>query len=128
MELAELLDVRRMRFGSIDQLASSILQLYSAIFPATSQALDSCLPSRTAVFFSIVSITLLLLTFTFSLTLFFRQRKRLFVHPRKFFKSSKGRFLHVTDSVDTTNFPTDEAAALIQLSLDKIIALKTFVS
>ena len=73
MELAELPDVRRMSVDSIDQLAHPIAQYYSSISPATSQALESYLPFRTAVLFSTVSITLSLLTFTISFTLFRRQ-------------------------------------------------------
>ena len=98
MELAELPDVRRMSIDAIDQLAHQIAQYYSSISPATSQALELYLPFRTAVLFSTVSITLSLLTFTINFTLFRRQWKRLFLHPHKFFKSSNGRLLHVTDS------------------------------
>ena len=128
MELAELPDVRRMSVDSIDQLAHPIAQYYSSISPATSQALESYLPFRTAVFFSTVSITLSLLTFTISFTLFRRQWKRLFLHPHKFFKSSNGRLLHVTDSHETPHTAVDDASVFIQLSLDEFNALKTLAS
>ena len=58
MELPEFPDVRRMSVFSIDQLAHPIAQYYSSNSPATSQALESYLPFRTAVLFSTVSITL----------------------------------------------------------------------
>ena len=123
MELAELPDVRRMSVDSIDQSAHPIAQYYSSISPATSQALESYLPFRTAVLFSTVSITLSLLTFTISFTLFRRQLKRLFLHPHKFFKSSKGRLLHVMDDDNTPAAP-DDTTAFLQLSLQEFIALK----
>ena len=128
MELAELPDVRRMSVDSIDQLAHPIAQYYSSVSPATSQALESYLPFRTAVLFSTVSITLSLLTFTISFTLFRRQWKRLFLHPYKFFKSSNGRLLHVTDSHETPDTAIDDASVFIQLSLDEFNALKTLAS
>ena len=58
MELAELPDVGRISVDSVDQLAHPIAQYHSSISPATSQALESYLPFRTAVLFSTVSITL----------------------------------------------------------------------
>ena len=109
MELAELPDVRRTSVDSIDQLAHPIAQYYSSISPATSEALESYLPFRTAVLFSTVSITLSLLTFTLSFTLFRRQWKRLFLHPLKFFNSSRGRILHV---MDDDNMPAAPAIPL----------------
>ena len=127
MELAELLDVRRMSVESIDQLAHPIAQYYSSISPATSQALESYLPFRTAVLFSTVSITLSLLTFTISFTLFRRQWKRLFLHPHKFFKTSNGRLLHVMDD-DNTPAATDDTTAILQLSLQEFNALKVLAN
>ena len=127
MELPELPDVRRMSVDSIDQLAHPIAQYYSSISPAISQALESYLPFRTAVLFSTVSITLSLLTFTISFTLFRRQWKRLFLHPHKFFKSSKGRLLHVMDDDNTPAAP-DDTTAFLQLSLQEFNALKVLAN
>ena len=128
MEFAELPDVRRMSVDSIDQLADPIAQYYSSISPATSRALESYLPFRTAVLFSTVSITLSLLTFTISFTLFRRQWKRLTLHPHKFFKSTNGRLLHVTDSHESQDTAIDDASLFIQLSLDEFNALKTLAN
>ena len=127
MELAELPDVRRMLVDSIDQLADPIAQYYSSISPATSQALESYLPFRTAVLFSTVSITLSLLTFTISFTLFRCQWKRHFLHPHKFFKSSKGRLLHDMDDNKTPPAP-DDTTAFLQLSLQEFNALKVLAN
>ena len=128
MELAELPDVRRMSIDSILQLAQPIAQYYSSISPATSQALELYLPFHTAVLFSTVSITLSLLTFPITFTFFRRQWKRLFRHPHKFFRSSNGRLLHVTDSHKTPDPAIDDASVFIQLSLDEFNALKTLAS
>ena len=100
MELAELPDVQPMSTESVDKLTRPIAEYYSSVPPATSEALASYLPFRTAVLFSTVSITLSLLTFTISFTFFRRQRKRLFLHPlHKLFKTSTGRFLPLNDHV-----------------------------
>ena len=123
MELAELPYVERMSVESIDRLAAPIAQYYSSISPATSQALESYLPFRTAVLFSTVSITLSLLTFTISFTLFRCQWKRLFLHPHNFFNSSKGRLLHVMDD-ENTPATSDDTTAFLQLSLQEFNALK----
>ena len=128
MELAELPDMQRMSVDSIDQLAHSIAQYYSSISRATSQALESYLPFRTAVLFSTVSITFSSMTFTISFSLFCRQWKRLFLPPHKFFKSTNGQLLHVTDSNETPDPAIDDTSALIQLSLDELNALKTLAS
>ena len=127
MELAELPDAPRISFESIDRLAEPIAQYHSSISPATSQALESNLLFRTAGLFSTVSFTLSLLTFTKSFTLFRRQWKRFFLHPHKFFKSSKGRLLHVMDNEDTAADPGD-TTAILQLSLQEANALKAIAN
>ena len=97
MELVELPDVHRLSPIAIDELTKPIAQYYSSISPATSQALQSYLPYRIAVLFSGFSITLSLLTFTISFTLFCRRWKRLFRHPQRFLASSQGRFIQIMD-------------------------------
>ena len=127
MELAELPDVQRMSVESIDRLVERIAHCYSSFFLATSQALESYLPFWTAVLFSIASITLSLLTFTISFTLFRRQWKRPFLRPHKFFKNSKGRLLHVMDDEDTPAAPGD-TTAFLQLNLQEFNALKALAN
>ena len=97
MELAELPDVHKMSPTAIDELTRPIADHYSSIPPATAHALRSYLPYRTAVFFPGFSITLSLLTFTISFTLFRRHWKCLFLHPQPIFASSQGRFNHIPD-------------------------------
>ena len=57
MELAEIPDVKRMSPEALDQLTKPIADYYSSISPATSAALSAYLPTRTAVCFSLLSIT-----------------------------------------------------------------------
>ena len=82
---------------AIDELNSAIVDYYLSKPPATSHALRSYLPFRTAVLFSGFSITLSLLTFTISFKLFRRHWKRLLLHPQRFFSSSQSRFIHILD-------------------------------
>ena len=62
-ELAELPNVKRMSPETLANLTCPIAKYYSSISPATSAALSSYLPTRTTVLFSLVSVTLSLLTF-----------------------------------------------------------------
>ena len=73
MELAENLEVKRMSPEALDQLTKPIATYYSFTSPAGSAALSANLPFRTAVCFSLLSITVSLLTFRVSFT-FFRWR------------------------------------------------------
>ena len=57
LELAELPDVKRMSSDTLEELTRPIAQYYSSISPATSAALSSYMPLRTAVCFSLVFIT-----------------------------------------------------------------------
>ena len=98
MELAEIPDVRRMSPEALDQLTKHLADYYSSISPETSAALSAYLPTRTAVCFSLLSITVSLLTFCVSFTLFRRQWRRLFSHPQQFFRGTSGRFLHIVDN------------------------------
>ena len=63
MEVAEIPDVKRMSPQALDQLTNSNADYYSSISPATSAALSAYLPTRTAVCFSLLSITVSLLMF-----------------------------------------------------------------
>ena len=98
MELAEIPDVKRMSPEALDQLTKPIVDYYSSISPATPAALSAYLPTHTAVCFSLLSITVSLLTFCVSFTLFRRQWRRLFSHPQQFFRGTSGRFLRIVEN------------------------------
>ena len=123
MELAELPDVHRMSPTAIDELTRPIAEYYSSIPPATSQALQSYLPYRTAVLFSGFSITLSLLTFTISFTLFRRHWKRLFLHPQRFFASSQGRFIQIMDGTEDSP-QIEDNSPFLYLTKHEFLALQ----
>ena len=129
MELAELPDVQHMSPETLDQLTEPIAKYYSSISPATSAALQSYLPTRTAFLLSSLSITMSILTFSISFTLFRRHWQRLFTNPQRFFRATSGRFINIVESItaeyDLTNSPflylTDaEFRALILLARETI--------
>ena len=128
MELAELPEVHRMSPESVDKLTRPIAKYYSSISPATSEALESYLPFRTAVIFSTVSITLSLLTFTISFTLFRRKWKQLFLHPNKFFSQSHGRLLQIRDAEEQSSQATEDDTAFLTISYSEFQALKALAS
>ena len=80
MELAELPDVKHMSQTTLDELTKPIAEYYWSITPASSAALQTYLPTRTAVLLSTLSITMSLLTFSLSFSLFRRQWQRLFIY------------------------------------------------
>ena len=121
MELAEIPDVKRMSPEALDQLTKPIADYYSSISPATSAALSAYLPTRTAVCFSLLSVTVSLLTFCVSFTLFRRQWRRLFSHPQQFFRGTSGRFLHIVDNSPPT---TADDSSFLYLSVAEFNALQ----
>ena len=121
MELAEIPDVKRMSPEALDQLTKPIADYYSSISPATSAALSAYLPTRTAVCFSVLTITVSLLTFCVSFTLFRRQWRRLFSSPQQFFRGTSGRFLHIVDNSPPT---TADDSSFLYLSVAEFNALQ----
>ena len=121
MELAEILDVKRMSPEALDQPTKPIADYYSSISPATSAALSPYLPTRTAVCFSLLSITVSLLTFCVSFFLFRRQWRRLFSHPQQFFRGTSGRFLHIVDKLSPTSA---DDSSFLYLSVAEFNALQ----
>ena len=121
MELAEISDVKRMSLEALDELTKPIADYYSSTSPATSVALSAFLPTRTAVCFSPLSITVSLLTFCVSFTLFRRQWRSLFSHPQQFFRGTSGRFLHINDNSSPTSAVD---SSCLYLSVAKFNALQ----
>ena len=122
MELAELPDVQRMSPETLDEITKPIAHYYSSISPATSEALSNYLPTRTAILFSLTSITISLLTFSVSFTLFRRQWHRLFSHPHQFFRDTHGRFLHIVG--DSDQQPNETDSSFLYLSVSEFQALR----
>ena len=120
-ELAEFPDVMRMSLEALDQLTEPIAAYYSSISKATSAVLSAYLPTRTAVCFSLLLITVSLLTFCVSFTSFRRQWRRLFSHPQQFFRGTSGRFLHI---VDNSSPSTAVEFSFLYLSVAEFKALR----
>ena len=92
---------------TVVQLTEPIAKYYSPISPATSAALPSYLPTRTAFLLWSLSITMSILIFSISFTLFRRHWQRLFTNPQRFFWVTFGRFINLVESItaeyDLTN-------------------------
>ena len=121
MELAEIPYVKRMSPEALDELTKPIAAYYSSISPATSVDLSAYVPTRTAVCFSLLSITVSLLAFCVSFTLFRRKWRRLFSHPQQFFRRTSGRSLHI---VDNSSPPTADDSSFMYLSVAEFTALQ----
>ena len=121
MELVENPDVKRMSPEALEQLTKPIADYYSSVSPATSAALSAFLPTRTAVCFSLFLITVSLLTFCVSFTLFRRQWRRLFSHPQQFFRGTSDRFLQIVDNSSPT---TADDSSFLYLSVAEFSALQ----
>ena len=122
LELAELSNVKRMSPAPeiLADLIHPLAKYYSSISPATSEALSFYLPTRTAILFSLICVTLSLLTFCISFTLFRRQWTRLFAHPQRFFRGTSGRFLHIVEDSQ----PAASATSFLYLSVTEFKALQ----
>ena len=121
VELAELPDVQHMSRTTLDELTKPIAEYHSFIMPATSAALQSYLPTRTAVLLSTLSITMSSLTFSLSFTLSRRQWQHLFKHPPKFFLGTSGRLKHIVESNQADHEKSD--ISFLYLTSDEFRAL-----
>ena len=120
LELVELPNVKRVSPETLAVLTRPTAKFYSSISPVTSAAISSYFPTRTAVLFSMVSVTSSLLTFCISFTLFLRQRTLLFAHPQRFFHGTSGRFLHIVEDSQ----PTASDTSSLWLSVTEFKALQ----
>ena len=120
LDLVKLPNVKSMSPETLADLTRPIAKYYSSISPATSAALSSYLPTRTAVLFSLVSVTLSLLTFCVSFNLFRRQWTRLFAHPQRFFRGTSDRFLHIVEDSQ----PTASDTSFLYLSVTEFKVLQ----
>ena len=121
MELAEIPDVKRMSLEALDQLTEPSAAYFPSFSPATSAALSGYLLTRTPVCFSFLSNTVCLLTFYVSFTLFRRQWRCLFSHPRQFFRVTSGRFRHIVNNSPPT---TADDSSFLYFSVAEFNALQ----
>ena len=120
IELADLPNLKRMSPETLTDLTCPIAMYYSSISPATSAALSSYLPTRTAVLFSMVSVTLSLLTFCISFTISRQQWTCLFELPQRFLRGKSGRFLHIVEGSQ----PIASDTSFLYLSVTEFKALQ----
>ena len=108
---------------TLEKLTQPIATYYSAVSPATSAALESYLPIRTAILMSTLSITMSLLKFSICFTLFRRQWRRFFTHPQ-FFWGQSGRFINIVDDQSYDYEPMDPTFAyLTTMEFQALISL-----
>ena len=133
MELAELPKVHTMDFDELKEVAESISHYYASIPLATSKALEGYMQTKSALCIALLSMTISLISFIISFTLFRCQWKQFITHPQHFFRGTDGRFLHIVnelaaeDTQATTAFlylPEDEFSALSEIAKEVLARLK----
>ena len=94
LELAALPHVKTMTSEDLRTVAQPNSHYYTTISSSTSRTLADYMPMRT---FSLacVSMTISLLSFSISFTLFRHLWQRFFKHPQRFFRGTHGWFLHI---------------------------------
>ena len=121
MKLAELPEVHTMDFDKLKEVTEPISHNYVSITPATSKALEGYMLTKSASCLALLSMTVSLISFSISFTLFRCQWKQIITHPLRFFRSTHGRFLHTANQL-----AADDAQALtafLYLTEDNFSAL-----
>ena len=121
MELAELPEVHTMDFDRLKEVAEPISHYYASIPPATSKALEGYMQTKSALCLALLSMTISLISFSISFTLFRRQWKQFITHPQRFFRGTHGRFLHIVNELAADD--TQATTAFLYLTEDEFSAL-----
>ena len=114
--------VKTMTNEDLRTVAQPISHFYTTISPSTSRALADYMPMRTAFSLACVSMTISLLSFSISFTLFRRQWQRFFKHPQQFFRGTHGRFLHNVPSLNYDD--NDLTTAFLYMTDAEFLAIK----
>ena len=122
LELAALPHVKSMTSEDLRAVTQPIAQYYTTISPSTSRALADYMPMKTAFCLACVSMTISLVSFSISATLFRRQWRRFFKHPQRFFRGTHGRFIHIVPTLESDD--TDQATAFLYMTDSEFIALR----
>ena len=120
MELAELPEVHTMVFDKLKEVAEPISHYYASIPPATSKALEGYMQTS-ALCLTLLSMTISLISFSISFTLFRRQGNQFITHPQRFFCGTHGRFLHTANELAADD--TQATTAFLYLTEDEISTL-----
>ena len=121
LELAALPHVKTMTNEDLRTVAQPISHYYTTIFPSTSRALADYMPI-TVFSLACVSMTIPLLSFSISFTLFRRQWQRFFKHPQRFFRATHGRFLHIVPNLNDDD--NDVTTAFLYMTDAEVLAIK----
>ena len=120
MELAELPEVHTMDFGKLKDV-EPISHYYASIPPTTSKAFEAYMQTKSALCLVLLSMTISLISFSISFTLFRRQKKQFITHPQRFFRGTHGRFLHIVNELAAED--TQATTAFLYLTEDEFSAL-----
>ena len=99
MELAELPEVHTVGFDKLEEVPEPISHYYVSMPPAASKALGGYLQTKNALCSPFLSMTISLISFTISFTLFIRQWKQFITHPQRLFRGTHGRLLHLVNEL-----------------------------
>ena len=122
LELASLPHVKTMTNDDLRTVAQPISHYYTTISPSTSRALADYMPMRTAFSLACVSMTISLLFFSISFTLFRRQLQCFFKHPQRFFRGTHGRFLHIVPNLNDDD--NDVTTAFLYMTDAEFLSIK----
>ena len=114
--------VKTMTIENLRTLTQPISNYYTTIFPSTSRALADYMSMRTAFSLACVSMTISLLSFSISSTLFRRQWQRFSKHPQRFFRGTDGRFLHIVPNLKDDD--NDVTTAFLYKTDAEFLAIK----
>ena len=104
LEQIETPDVRRMDPETLQKLTESIVAYYTFLNPATTDALDDFVATKTSFLISGGSIVLSLPFIKPKFPFFYRQARALCCAPCHFFVNRSGQFIHVTDPDSDSSF------------------------
>ena len=121
MELAELPEVHTKDFDKLKEVAEPISHYYASIPPATSKALEGYMQTKSALCLALLSMTISLISFSISFTLFGRQWKQFITHPQRSFHGANGRFLRIVNELASDD--TQATTAFLYLTEDEFSAL-----
>ena len=125
MDLAELPEVDAIDFDNLKEVAKPIAHHYASSPPATSKTLKENMQTKSSWCSALLTLTISLISFSISFTMFRRQWKKFIFHPQRFFSGTQGRFVEFVnklvadDTQGTTAFlysTEDELSALSEIA------------
>ena len=106
---------------NIKKIAEPISHYYTSFPHATSKALEGYMQAKSALCLALLSMTVSLISFSISFTLFRRQWKQFITHPQQFFRGTHGQFLHIVNELAAND--TQATTAFLYFTKDEFSAL-----